>query len=94
MTGWNVNASAASAPARAAAKPRLPALADQTALGRLSSRRGNEHGWDERTGTLTRKLEVVVEPDRAPTDILDTDRATRLETTVVVLIVTEILVTF
>jgi uncharacterized Rmd1/YagE family protein len=43
---------------------------------------------------LQRKLDLVVETVRAMTDILDADRSTRLEATIVLLIVFEILITF
>ena len=68
-------------------------LWDRPDLERLYSRLEDEYELKERAGTLSRKLEVVVETGRALTDILDTDRATRLEATIVVLIVMEILVT-
>ena len=43
---------------------------------------------------LQRKLDLVVETACALTDILDADRSTRLEATIVLLIVFEILITF
>ena len=37
---------------------------------------------------------MIVETARALTDIIDADRATRLEATIVILIIAEILITF
>ena len=44
----------------------------------------------ERAGVLKRKLDVIVETAQALTDIIDADRATRLEAAVVILIVLEL----
>jgi uncharacterized Rmd1/YagE family protein len=78
---------------RVAVEEKPDILWDRPDLERLYSRLEDEYELKERAGALTRKLEVVVETGRALTDILDTDRATRLEATIVVLIVMEILVT-
>ena len=69
-------------------------LWDRHDLERLYARLEDEYELKERAGTLKRKLEVIVETARALTDIIDADRSTRLEITVVLLIVTEILITF
>ena len=42
---------------------------------------------------LKNKLEVIVETGRAMTDIIEADRAARLEWTIVLLILAEILIT-
>lgn len=78
---------------RVAVEEKPDILWDRPDLERLYSRLEDEYELKERAGTLSRKLEVVVETERALTDILDTDRATRLEATIVVLIVMEIVVT-
>jgi len=69
------------------------ALWDSPGLERLYARLEDEYELKERAGTLKRKLEVIVETARAMTDVIDADRATRLEATVVLLIVTEICLT-
>ena len=68
-------------------------LWDRPDLGRLYKRLDDEYELKERGGTLKRKLEVIVETTRAMTDIIDTDRTTRLEITIVLLIVIEITLT-
>lgn len=68
-------------------------LWDRPDLERLYARLEDEYELKERAGTLKRKLDVIAETARALTDIIDADRATRLETVVVVLILTEILLT-
>ena len=77
---------------RVAVEEKPDILWDRPDLERLYSRLEDEYELKERAGALGRKLGVVVETGRALTDVLDTDRATRLEATVVVLIVVEILV--
>ena len=60
-------------------------------LERLYARLEDEYELKERAGTLKRKLDVIVETAHALTDIIDADRATRLEATIVVLIVAELI---
>ena len=69
-------------------------LWDRPDLERLYARLEDEYELKERAGTLKRKLDVIVETARALTDIIDADRATRLEATIVILIIAEILITF
>ncbi len=78
---------------RVAVEEKPDVLWDRPDLERLHARLEDEYELRERAQTLKRKLDVVAETARALTDIIDADRATRLETTVVVLIVTEILLT-
>ncbi|MBK9081711.1 MAG: RMD1 family protein [Rhizobiales bacterium] len=68
-------------------------LWDSPDLERLYARLEDEYELKERAGTLKRKLDVIVETARAMTDIIDADRATRLEATIVILIVAEIFLT-
>ncbi len=68
-------------------------LWDRPDLERLYARLEDEYELKERAGALKRKLDVIVETAHALTDIIDADRATRLEATIVVLIVVELLVT-
>ena len=79
---------------RVAVEEKPDVLWDRHDLERLYARLEDEYELKERAGTLKRKLEVIVETARALTDIIDADRSTRLEITVVLLIVTEILITF
>lgn len=78
---------------RVAIEEKPDVLWDRPDLERLYARLEDEYELKERAETLKRKLDVIAETARALTDIIDADRATRLETTVVVLIVTEILLT-
>jgi uncharacterized Rmd1/YagE family protein len=78
---------------RVAIEEKPDVLWDRPDLERLYSRLEDEYELKERTGTLKRKLEVIVETARALTDIIDADRSTRLEATVIVLIVAEIVIT-
>ena len=79
---------------RVAVEEKPDVLWDRHDLERLYARLEDEYELKERAGTLKRKLEVIVETARALTDIIDADRATRLEITIVLLIVMEILITF
>ena len=45
----------------------------------------------DRAGALKRKLEVIGDTAQALTDIIDADRATRLEAAIVILIVLELI---
>jgi uncharacterized Rmd1/YagE family protein len=79
---------------RVAVDEKPDVLWDRPDLERLYARLEDEYELKERAETLKRKLDVVVETGRAMTDIIDTDRATRLEMTIVILIVTEVLIAF
>lgn len=68
-------------------------LWDRPDLERLYARVEDEYELRERTLTLKRKIQVIEETARALTDVIDADRATRLEATVVLLIVAEIMLT-
>jgi uncharacterized Rmd1/YagE family protein len=78
---------------RVAVEEKPDVLWDRPDLERLYARLEDEYELKERAQTLKRKLDVIAETARALTDIIDADRATRLETTVVILIVAEILLT-
>lgn len=69
-------------------------LWDHPLLERLHARLVDEYEIKERAIGLARKLRVIDETARALTDIIDTERSVRLEATIVILIVVEILVTF
>jgi uncharacterized Rmd1/YagE family protein len=69
-------------------------LWDHPQLERLHARLVDEYEIKERATALTRKLRVIDETARALTDIIDTERSVRLEATIVILIVVEILVAF
>jgi len=68
-------------------------LWDRPDLERLYARLEDEYELKERASALKRKLDVIVETAHALTDIIDADRATRLEATIVILIVAELIVT-
>jgi uncharacterized Rmd1/YagE family protein len=69
-------------------------LWDRPDLDRLYARLEDEYELKERDQALQRKLDVIVETARAMTDILDTNRSTRLELTIVGLILFELLIGF
>ncbi len=75
---------------RVAVEEKPDVLWDRPDLERLYARLEDEYELKERAETLTRKLEMIVETARILTDILDADRATRLEVTIVLLIVAEV----
>ncbi|RFB75047.1 RMD1 family protein [Methylovirgula sp. 4M-Z18] len=77
---------------RIAVEEKPDVLWDRPDLERLYARLEDEYELKERAGTLKRKLDVIVETVRAMTDIIDADRATRLEATIVLLIVGELLI--
>ncbi len=77
---------------RVAVEEKPDVLWDRPDLERLYARLEDEYELKERAGTLKRKLEVIVETAHALTDIIDANRATRLEATVVILIVVEVFV--
>ena len=66
---------------------------DRPDLERFYARLEDEHELKERAQTLERKLDVRAETARAPTDIIDVERATRPRGLVVVLIMAELLLT-
>jgi uncharacterized Rmd1/YagE family protein len=75
---------------RVAVEEKPDILWDRPDLERLYARLEDEYELRERGGALKQKLEVVVETAHALTDIIDADRATRLEVAIVVLIVFEL----
>jgi len=75
---------------RVAVEEKPDVLWDRPDLERLYGRLEDEYELKERAETLKRKLDTIVETARALTDMIDADRATRLEATVVILIVMEI----
>lgn len=66
-------------------------LWDHAQFERLHARLVDEYEIKERAIGLSRKLRVIEETARALTDIIDTERSVRLEATIVVLILVEIL---
>ncbi len=79
---------------RVAVDEKPDVLWDRPDLERLYARLEDEYELRERAGALGRKLGVVQETARALTDLIDAQRSTRLEATIVLLIVFEILITF
>ncbi len=77
---------------RVAVEEKPDVLWDRPDLERLYARLEDEYELKERAGTLKRKLDVIGETAHALTDIMDANRATRLEATVAILIVAELLV--
>ncbi|EJW11863.1 hypothetical protein A33M_2644 [Rhodovulum sp. PH10] len=69
-------------------------LWDQPEFERLWLRLADEYELKERATSLARKLQVIDETAHAITEIIDTERSVRLEMTIVLLIVVEVLVTF
>ena len=76
---------------RVAVEEKPDVLWDRPDLERLYSRMEDEYELKERAVALKHKLDVIVETAHALTDIIDADRATRLELAVVVLIVFELI---
>jgi len=76
---------------RVAVEEKPDVLWDRPDLERLYARLEDEYELKERAAALKRKLEVIVETAHALTDIIDANRATRLEATVAVLIVAELI---
>ena len=64
---------------------------DHPELERLYTRLADEDELTERADVLKRKLEVIGDTAQALTDIIDADRATRLEAAIVILIVLELI---
>src|SRR5579883_1439084 len=75
---------------RVAVEEKPDVLWDRPDLERLYTRLVDEYELKERAATLKAKLDVIVQTADALTDIIDADRATRLEATVVILIVVEV----
>lgn len=69
-------------------------LWDNPQVERLHARLADEYELRERATALSRKLRIIDETTRALTDLIDTERSIRLEATIVILIVVEILITF
>ena len=69
-------------------------LWDNPQVERLHARLVDEYELKERATALSRKLRVIDETTHALTDLIDTERSMRLEATIVVLIVVEILIAF
>src|SRR5882724_6443357 len=65
-------------------------LWDNPQLERLYARLADEYELKERAGAVTRKLRVISDTTQALTDLIDTQRSTRLEQTIVLLILVEI----
>ena len=76
---------------RVAVEEKPDVLWDRPDLERLYSRLQDEYELNERAGVLKRKLEVIGDTAQALTDIIDADRATRLEAAIVILIVLELI---
>jgi uncharacterized Rmd1/YagE family protein len=68
-------------------------LWNQPEFDRLHARLVDEYELSERSNGLSRKLSVISETARALTDIIDTERSMRLEVTIVLLIVVEVVIT-
>ncbi len=77
---------------RVAVEDKPDVLWDRPDLERLYARLEDEYELAERGRTLKAKLDVIGETARAFTEIIDADRSVRLEWTVVVLILAEIIV--
>jgi len=69
-------------------------LWDNPQVERLYARLADEYELKERATALSRKLGVIDETMHALTDLIDTQRSVRLEATIVLLIVVEILIAF
>ena len=69
-------------------------LWDHPQFERLYARLVDEYELKERAAGVARKLKVIGETTQALTDIIDTERSVRLEATIVMLIVVEVLITF
>src|ERR1700722_11461340 len=76
---------------RVAVEEKPDVLWDHPELERLYARLTDEYELHERADVLKRKLEVIGDTAQALTDIIDADRATRLEAAIVILIVLELI---
>lgn len=79
---------------RVAVEEKPDVLWDRPDLGRLYARLEDEYELKERADGLNRKLAVIAETAKALTDLIDTERSIRLEIIIVLLIVSEIVLTF
>ena len=77
---------------RVAVEEKPDVLWDRPDLERLYTRLEDEYELKERGETLKHKLDMIVETTRSLTDMIDANTATRLEATIVILIVAEILI--
>jgi required for meiotic nuclear division protein 1 len=75
---------------RVAVTEKPDVLWDRPDLERLYARLESEYELKERTDALTRKLSVVAATGKALTDVIDTERSLRLEITIVILILIEV----
>lgn len=78
---------------RVAVADKPDVLWDRPDLERLYARLEDEYELESRSQTLKAKIEVIGETARALTEIIDVDRSVRLEATIIVLILAEILLT-
>ena len=76
---------------RVAVEEKPDVLWDHPELERLYARLADEHELPERADVFKRKHEVIGDTAQALTDIIDADRATRLEAAIVILIVLELI---
>jgi uncharacterized Rmd1/YagE family protein len=79
---------------RVAVAEKPDALWDRPDLERLYARLEDEYELKERVDALNRKLAVIAETANTLADIIDTQRSLRLELIVVLLIASEIVITF
>lgn len=79
---------------RVAVDDKPDVLWDRSDLERLYARLEDEYELRERAGALGRKLSVAQETASALTGLIDSQRSVRLEATIVLLIVFEIMITF
>ncbi|MBO0734334.1 MAG: RMD1 family protein [Methylocapsa sp.] len=77
---------------RVAVEEKPDVLWDRPDLERLYTRLEDEYELKERGGTLKHKLQTIVETTRTLTDMIDANLATRLEATIVILIIAEIVI--
>ncbi|HXW23511.1 MAG TPA: RMD1 family protein [Xanthobacteraceae bacterium] len=77
---------------RVAVAEKPDVLWDRPDLERLYARLGDEYELKERADALNRKLAVIAETAKALTDVIDTERALRLEISIAVLILVEIVI--
>ena len=79
---------------RIAIEEKPDVLWDRADLERLYARLEDEYELKERASALRHKLAVIEQTTRALTDIIDTERSSRLEIIIAILIVVEILIGF
>lgn len=77
---------------RVAVEDKPDVLWDRPDLERLYARLEDEYELEARGRTLKAKLDVIGETARALTEIIDADRSVRLEATIIVLILAEIVI--